>query len=357
MRIIQIIDSLHVGGAERMAVNYANALACDADFSALVTTRKEGELKSAIDSGVDYLFLNKKSALDWQAIFRLRSYCVQNKIDVIHAHGTSFFTAVLLKLTLCKIRIVWHEHKGARSGEGLAKNMILWMSSKFFSGIIVVDRTLDVWCHKVLGFKNVIYLPNFTLFSNSKEVRTVLKGEAGKRILCIANLRHPKNHMLLVAVARGLAQKYPDWTFHFVGNDFDDAYAKALKRAISEHSLTETVYIYGLREDTGAIIAQAEICVLGSISEGLPVALLEYGMHQKAVVATHVGEIPRIISSGVNGFTVASGDVDGFTKALIELIENQQLRHDFGAQLHNTIKQNHSKQAVIATYLNWLNQK
>ena len=45
MRIVQVIDSLEVGGAEKMAVNYANALSERIDFSGLIATRAEGNLK------------------------------------------------------------------------------------------------------------------------------------------------------------------------------------------------------------------------------------------------------------------------------------------------------------------------
>lgn len=356
MRIVQIIDSLHVGGAERMAVNYANALAQENDFSGLVTTRKEGELKVAIDPQVHYLFLQKKSALDLGAILRLRNYCRTNGIDFVHAHGTSFFIAFLLKLIHPKIRIVWHEHKGARSSESLAKNLFLWICSRLFAGIIVVDHTLEDWCRRKLGFKKLIYLPNFTLPAPTDTPQTVLHGEKGKQMVCVANLRHPKNHLLLVEVAKEIHPKHPGWTFHFIGSDFDDEYAKALKQAISDYFLTETVYIYGLREDTAAIINQSEICLLGSVSEGLPVALLEYGLYKKAVVATNVGEIPRIISSGENGFTVPSGDVQQFSDAVTKLIENPEMRKNFGERLYQTIMQNHSRQAVVTKYLTWLNQ-
>ena len=59
MRIIQIIDSLEAGGAERIAVSYANALAEKIEFSGLVATRKEGSLLNQIDQNVSYLFFNK----------------------------------------------------------------------------------------------------------------------------------------------------------------------------------------------------------------------------------------------------------------------------------------------------------
>ncbi|WP_278011088.1 hypothetical protein [Flavobacterium gyeonganense] len=92
MRIIQIIDSLDAGGAERMAVNYANVLADEIQFSGLVSTRKEGFLKEEINPNVSYLFLEKKQQLDFKALLRLRSFVVKNKVSYIHAHSTSFFS-------------------------------------------------------------------------------------------------------------------------------------------------------------------------------------------------------------------------------------------------------------------------
>ena len=114
MRIVQIIDSLEAGGAERMAVNYANALANEIDFSALVVTRKEGDLRNQINTNVPYLFLNKGSALDIIALLQLRKFILKNNIEIIHAHGTSFFFAFLLKLVLPSVKLVWHDHLGIR---------------------------------------------------------------------------------------------------------------------------------------------------------------------------------------------------------------------------------------------------
>lgn len=356
MRIIQIIDSLHVGGAERIAVNYANALSGKIAFSGLVTTRKEGELKSQVDSKVGYLFLKKSSAVDPGAILRLRSYCKQQQVGFVHVHGTSFFTAFLLKLVYPKIKIVWHEHKGARSSETLGPNRFLLLCSKFFNGIIVVDHTLEAWCRSILGFKEVLYLPNFTLSESDEAGTTTLKGAAGKRILCLANLRAPKNHSLLVDVAVMIKKKFPDWSFHLVGNDFDDDYSKALKRKIAENFLEETVYIYGLKEDSAHIIAQTAVGVLSSKTEGLPVALLEYGLHKKAVVATEVGEIPLIIRNGENGFIVPSENAEMFGESLSAVIENEEMRKRLGEALYRTIMQNHSEETVIGQYLDWLNR-
>ncbi|GAQ48948.1 glycosyl transferase [Flavobacterium psychrophilum] len=54
MRVLQIIDSLNAGGAERMAVNYANALADKIEFSGIVVTRKDGILKKQLGNNVPF---------------------------------------------------------------------------------------------------------------------------------------------------------------------------------------------------------------------------------------------------------------------------------------------------------------
>ena len=112
MRIIQIIDSLEAGGAERMAVSYANALADAIDFSGLVATRKEGPLLNQIDEKVSYLFLNKKSLIDFKSLLRLRRFVKQNKVTHVQAHSTSFFLAFLLKLSCPSLQLIWHDHYG-----------------------------------------------------------------------------------------------------------------------------------------------------------------------------------------------------------------------------------------------------
>lgn len=354
MRILQIIDSLEVGGAERMAINYANALSHQVDFSGIVATRKEGSLKSHILPEVSFLCLNKKFAVDIKAIFKLKAHCKKNNVTIIHAHGTSYFTAFLLKLIHPSIAIIWHEHAGARGSESVMRNKALWICSQLFAGIIVVNHTLENWCKTVINFKQVLYLPNFTLLDTTENRVTFLKGVDTKRILCLANLRHPKNHKLLIEVAVKLKDTYPEWTFHLVGKDSNDAYSNEIKAMIVKHQLEKTVYIYGLREDIHHIIGQAAIGVITSISEGLPVALLEYGLHKKAVVTTAVGEIPLMISNGVNGNIVPSDAKDLFYNALLPLVQDASLTAKLGEALHQTILENHSEKAVITKYLQWI---
>jgi glycosyltransferase involved in cell wall biosynthesis len=354
MRVIQIIDSLEAGGAERMAVNYANALSHEIEFSGLVVTRKEGSLLGQINDKVQYLFLNKKRSIDLKAIFQLRRFVIENKVEIVHAHGTSFFIGFLLKMTYPSIKLIWHDHYG--NSEFLSERPFLGLRlmSSCFEGIITVNQKLKLWSENRLHFKNVIYMPNFPSEEVQDAEPTFLKGIDGKRIVCLANLRAQKNHFMLVEVANKIKNSHPDWTFHLVGKDFEDDYSNQIANFISDLKLEEIVFLYGSKQDIGNILGQAAIALLTSKSEGLPVALLEYGWHKKSIVVTKVGEIPLVVQNGINGFIVDSNDVDLFCTNLLQLIENDTLRFDFANALHETITHDYSEKSIIKQYIIWL---
>lgn len=353
MRILQIIDSLEIGGAEKMAVNYANALAAKVEFSGLVATRAEGNLKSQLSDKVSYLFLKKKSTIDFGAVFRLRKYCKQNKVEYLHPHSSSYFIALLVKLVYPKAKIIWHDHNGLSEFISKEKSAALKIASHFFKGIIVVNYKLKAWAEKELNCNNVIYLPNFTAIDAAVNPETDLLGTTGKRILCLANLRDQKNHFFLLEVADKLKKSNPDWTFHLVGKDFEDEYSARLRAEIHNRELSTQVFVYGSKNDVKNIINQSDIAILTSKSEGLPIALIEYGLSKKPVVSTRVGEIPLIIQDGVNGFIVGVDATDLFYQKLLNYIMQEDLRIQMGNALYQTIIENNSEQGVIAHYLDW----
>lgn len=354
MRIVQLIDSLEAGGAERIAINYANSLTDKIEFSGLVATRKEGPLLHQLNPNVPYLFLNKKKQLDFEALFRLRSFVSKNKVTHIHAHSTSFFFAFLLKLIYPSLKIIWHDHYGNNEFLMNRPYLALRLIAPFFKGVIAVNKNLKKWSEKQLKAKNVIYLSNFPIKEITVTNHTVLMGADGKRIVSLANLREQKNHFLLLEVAQRLKATNPDWTFHLVGKDFEDEYSSQIKKLIRDYGLVTNVFLYGSKQDVGNILSQSDIAILTSLSEGLPVALLEYGLYKKAVVVTDVGEIPTIVQHGENGFVTASNEPHLFYKSLLKLVENETLRTDFGKALFDTIKATYTAESVMKKYLNWL---
>jgi glycosyltransferase involved in cell wall biosynthesis len=102
------------------------------------------------------------------------------------------------------------------------------------------------------------------------------------------------------------------------------------------------------------VISTNPAYLMNSESEGLPVALIEYGLSKKPVVSTNVGEIPLIIKDGINGFIVDANDAGLFYQKVVRFITESDLRAQMGDSLYQTVIQNNSEEGVIANYLNWI---
>ncbi|MEO8516051.1 MAG: glycosyltransferase [Flavobacterium sp.] len=350
MRVLQIIDSLNAGGAERIAVNYANALADKIEFSGIVVTRKEGILEKQLDKKVSYFFLNKKKTIDFHSIRMLKKIIVQNNIDILHAHGTSFFTAFLVKLILFRVKIIFHEHNGDRSNQSFFKNIPLFVSILFFNKILVVNKQIENWFHKI-GVKKAVYFPNFASLEVVDFEKTTLNGETGTRIVCLANLRDPKNHQILLKAFHEFNMQKENWTLHFVGKNYKDDYAENIIKLIKELSLTKAVFLYDAKSDIANILSQATIGVLCSTYEGFPVTLLEYGLSNLPVISSDVGFCSEVIIHEKTGLLFNPLQSEDLVFQLNKLKNDVTLRHNLSEQLNNLVTSNYSKEKIITNLI------
>lgn len=346
MRVLQLVDSLETGGTERVAVNIANALTQRIETSFLCATRKEGILKDSIKSDVEYLFLGKQKRIDLKALRRIRSFVKLNEIDIIHAHSSSFFMALLVKLFYNRVKIIWHDHYGNSEFLNKRSVIVLSLTSYFFVHILSVNDALKKWAQTKLNCKNVDYLPNFAIPDNNKP-QTELVGTKGKRIVHLANLRFQKDHYTLLRAFYEVNKIYPEWTLHCIGKDFNDDYSLSVKALVRELELQNFVCFYGGKTDISHILNSSNIAVLSSISEGLPIALLEYGFAKLPVVVTNVGDCTKVVESDKNGLVINKEDVSALKQALINLIKDERKRIKFGNSLFQNITETYSVNVVI----------
>lgn len=347
MRVVQLIDSLEAGGAERMAVNFANALSTEISFSGLVVTRKLGSLQNEIDKKVPFLFLKRKKLIDFKAINNFKIFLKKNKIEIIHSHSSSFFFAVLVKIIFPKIRIIWHDHNGGRNKQSILENKVLFLCSAFFDKILVVNKSLLDWSLKNLICKRVFFIPNFVSTKSNANANDILFGLEGKRIVCLANLRNPKNHLMLLEAFYESSIFNEEWTLHLIGKDNSDDYSKKIKDFVKLKELNKCVYLYGSKSNIHGVLDQAEIGVLSSTYEGFPVTLLEYGRSELAVMSTNVGHCPEIIIDNQTGLLFDPNDKNSIVKCFKQITENKKERTSFSKKLSDLITLKFSEKKVI----------
>ncbi|MCH3881954.1 MULTISPECIES: glycosyltransferase [Tenacibaculum] len=342
IKAIQLIDSLDTGGAEVLAVNIANLLAKENIDSHLCVTRKEGLLKEKVSKNVNYIFLNRKSTFDVKAILKLKNYIKKNNISIIHSHATSSFIAFCVKIIYPKVKIVWHDHYGNSEFLEYRKTVPLSLFSRFFQVIISVNLKLKEWAEQNLFAKENLMLNNFAFF-NTEEKLTKLKGEEGRRIVHVAGFRAQKDHITLLKAFKIVQERNPLWTLHLVGEIYDDSYSKSIQNFIKDNNLTDSIFMYDAKSDIKNILVQATIGVLSSKSEGLPVALLEYGLAKLPVLVTDVGECNKVITNSES--LVAPKNHLLFSEKLNKLIIDKLLREKISYALHLKVREEFSKES------------
>jgi glycosyltransferase involved in cell wall biosynthesis len=344
IRVLQLIDTLQVGGAEVLAVNIANALSKEGVASYLCTTRKEGPLKETIKTSVGYLFLKRKKTVDIKAIKNLKNYIKKNRISLIHAHSTSYFLGVCLKLLNSKLKIVWHNHTGNCIHLRGLKLLFFKGCAYYFNYIISVNKDLDFWSKTVIKNTDSSCVRNFPVFTNHTK-DTKLFGEKGKRILCLAGYREEKDHINLLRAFLLVLKKDAKCTLHLVGKNYSDAYGTSIHNFIKNKKLENTVFEYDLCTDVKNILAQADIGIISSESEGLPVSLLEYGLAKLPVVVTNVGDCAALVTN--KQVVVPANRSDQLSDAIVSLIKDKELRDKVAFDLHTEVLENYSSERSI----------
>ncbi len=336
LKILYLIDSLATGGAERMAVRIANLMA-DAHDIHLITTRAEGPFKRDISPRVHYAFLEKRSAADWRAYRKLFRYIRTNKIRIIHAHSTSVFMALMMKWRMPWLKVVWHDHSGAAIGKRSGYGLLRFMAARIDFLIGVNENQLSETL-QTLPIRQGVVLNNFA--------RLIAPQVARKdRIVVVANWRPEKNVLLAVKAFEKIHRRFPDWKMDLVGQASDEATSREITTYIREHDLTRTVETHSGVNDVAPYLFGARIGVLSSIWEGLPVALLEYGLARLAVAATDVGGVGQLIRAGETGLLVPSNNAGALAEAMERLITDASLRNRLAENLHNEVERNYSARA------------
>ncbi len=110
--------------------------------------------------------------------------------------------------------------------------------------------------------------------------------------------------------------------------------------------ITLNVVFLGHREDTDALLLALDIFVLPSLSEGIPMALLEAMAACRAVVASRVGGIPEIVDDGIEGFLVEPMDVDSLAERCRLLIESPDVAKKMGEQGRKRVERDFSATAM-----------
>lgn len=337
--VMHITDTLETGGAERVAINLANLLPRERYLPYLCTTRRDGALAEEVAADVERLRLNRRRRFDAGAFRRFVAFIKKRNVRILHAHGSSLYIAVAASLLPPYPVIVWHDHFGLPLEDRPARLNRLLM--KRIDGVIAVSQKLAEWSRQCLGVagERVWYIPNFVSQPPANQEALKLPGEAGGRIVCVANLRPQKDHLTLLGAMQLVVNQVPSSHLLIVGGGADKTYRASIEEEIERQGLRRNVTLMGERRDIAAILRGCDIGVLSSIAEGLPLALIEYGAAGLAVVSTRVGQCAEVLDEGRAGMLVAPSAPDELANALLQLLRQPERRAEMGKKIRRRVEQ------------------
>lgn len=150
-----------------------------------------------------------------------------------------------------------------------------------------------------------------------------------------------------VRIAAAVHGRVPQARFVMTGEGPE---AEAVRAEIRGSGLEEVFCLPGFVDDVHAWIAAADVVVVPSRLDGMPLILFEAQALMKPVVASRTGSIPEVIEEGVTGFVREPGDIGGFAEAICALLSDAELRRRVGAAAREYALREHRKEVMLERY-------
>ena len=287
--------------------------------------------------------------IDFRCVRALRQVLKRENPDLVHLHSSKAGVVGRLAAKSIHIKSLFTAHGWAfTEGSGLVRRsgcvIIEWGMARFGDGIIAVSG-YDFRLAKKFGVigggsgnRRGWLIPNGV---RAVQVAAQARGRGGKpvRLLHVGRLEREKNQRLLIEAVSMIKR---DFSLTIVGGG---QLRPVLAESVERHGLADRVtFVESSQVDP--YFADADIFALSSDYEGLPLVILEAMSAGLPVVATDVGGVREAVSDGISGFLVGRGDVKGLSGKLTRLIDDEDLRREFGLQGQRIYRDNFTEQRM-----------
>ncbi|MDP9333569.1 MAG: glycosyltransferase [Actinomycetota bacterium] len=332
-RVLHVIKGLGPGGAERLLVSLAGARSSregSVDVAYLLPWKRH-LVRELEEMGVaTHLIGGRMGMADPRWPARLRQLVRTLDADVVHLHSPA--VAAVARPTLRAMRhrpiIVSTEHNVWPS-HGAATR---WANA---ATLLLEDATFAVSDEVVRSagrfggrMETVVHGVPLASLARRGSGRTAARkalgvGEGDVLAVTVANLRDHKDYPSLFAAATIATTAEPRLRFVAIGQG---PLEEQLRAELARTTLGDRFRMLGFHPDPAAVVAGADIFVLASTHEGLPIALLEAMALGVPPVATDVGGVPEVVVDGRDGVLVPPSRPDLLAAAIVDLVADAERR-------------------------------
>ncbi len=337
--VCQLLHGLRVGGAEVLAARLVRRLRDRYRFR-FVCLDELGTLGEGLRAeGFPVDVAGRRAGVDWRLPLRLARLFLRGKISLIHAHQyTPFFYALAARLLHREPPVLFTEHGRwapdyPRRKRIVANRLLLERRDRVVGVGESLRRALvvneGIPGHRVGVIYNGIDLaPYATPAADCASLRRQL-GLANEDfvVIQVARLVPIKDHATALRCFRQVAAQVPRARFLVVGEGPEDA---AVRASAEECGLQHRVLMLGLRSDVPRLLAAADVFLLSSINEGIPLTVIEAMAAGLPVVATDVGGVAEVVRDGETGLLAPAGDDAALAGHVLRLAADPATRDHMG---------------------------
>ncbi|MFO7607624.1 MAG: glycosyltransferase family 4 protein [Candidatus Krumholzibacteriia bacterium] len=371
--VAQFIETMDVGGAEHLAVKVAGALAARGHASHLIVATGPGPLSPRIDPAVrtHYLGFVRASvrnppAFAWSVSRGLRhlgGVIRSEGLEVIQTHlpGANFWGLALSLRGTCGVVATVHNNEEFRYGDHDSRLLRAARRAAYGQivrrcGVVAVSAAVkeslarqlrlgEALAARIAVVPNAVPQPAALAAADRALVRErwgVAPGEV--LLLAAGRFTAQKNFGDLVEVAGRLAAAGVAFRLVIAG---DGEERPALQARAAAAGLADRVLMPGNLADLDRVMGAADVFVMSSLWEGLPLVLLEAMAAGLPVAAYAIDGVREVVSDGASGLTVPAGDAGALADALAALARDPGLRQRLGTGAGAVVRERYSFDALV----------
>ena len=345
MRIMHIIPTLSLGGAEKFVVDLCNELIknkANEIYLCVLSKVDDGSLlRQQISSSVTMVFLDKAPGFSPSMLYKVYRLTKNINPDIVHTHlrGLPYST---LAIFLLKKPFVHTFHTLPHKETSNYIRRVLYKILFNYFGVLPISISPAVMedAKNTFGDQYSIMINNgvkplvkSAYFHEVKEeIEKYKQNKSTTVFLAVGRVSKVKNYLMLIQAIKELGENEKNMILLILGSLTNEKmYADLCQNATLS---SENIFILGEKLNVGDYMYCADTLCMTSVYEGLPLVVLEAMSIGKPVLSTPVGGIPDVIEDGIHGYISEDFSVESYKailkKFIVHPLNNQELiKKDF----------------------------
>ena len=358
IRVMHVVLSLDMGGLERIVEDLVRGADRSEIVPSVCCVEKPGRLSEGLlEQGIEVVSLDKGPGIRLKGFTGSFRSFRSARPHVVHTHqiGALFYAGPAARLA--KVPVVVHTEHGKHFGESRRLRVLGRIGVRYADRVFTVSDDIAQEAFRLKVFspgstRTVINGIDVERFARPIDV-SGLRRELGLKeedfvAGTVARLSPVKDQKTLIGAFALMRQRVGGAHLVLVG---DGPSRGELEAMVDSTGLNGSVHFVGAQDDVAGYLQLFDTFVLSSLSEGIPLVILEAMAAGVPVVSTAVGGVREIVTDGKTGVLVPPGQVETLAGVLVELAGDEARRRELGRAGRELVGREYSLKRMSETYL------